>query len=71
MRTEVEMRGTRPPARRHLEPQKLEQAGRTLPWSLRREQGPAPSGSQHPCPAWISDSGLDLGEFLLFSVTRV
>lgn len=69
MRTEAEMRRTRPPARGHLEPQKLEEAGRTLPWSLRSEHSPAPPGSQWSCPAWISDFwSPDLGDdsFLLF-----
>lgn len=34
--------------------QKLEEAGRTFSWSLRREHGPAPPGSQRSCPSWNS-----------------
>ena len=31
----------RPQAQEHLEPQKLEETGRTHPWSFQREHGPA------------------------------
>ena len=71
VKREAETGGTRPRAQGHLEPQKLEEAGRSLPWSLWREhspswisgvlpyvglRGPAPPGSQWPCPAWISEA---------------
>lgn len=38
---EGEAGGTWPHARGHLQPQKLEEGGRTLPWSCRRVFGPA------------------------------
>ena len=41
MKTEAETGRTRPQAQGHLETQKLEEAGRTLPWSLWREHSPA------------------------------
>ena len=41
VKREAETGGTRPRAQGRLEPQKLEEAGRTLPWSLRRENSPA------------------------------
>ena len=68
MKAEAETGGTQPRAQGRLEPQKLEEAGRTL-WSLRREHspawisvvlpwldlsGPALPGSQGSCPSWIS-----------------
>ena len=50
---EAETGGRRPRAQGRLEPEKLEEAGRNLLWSLRREHSSVPSGSQEPCPAWI------------------
>ena len=41
MKAEAETGGTRPRAQGRLESQKLEEAGRTLLWSLRREHSPA------------------------------
>lgn len=61
VRTEAEMGGMWSPAQGRREPQKLEEARRTLPRSLRREPSPAPPGSQQPCPAWISDWSPELG----------
>ena len=46
VKTEAEMGGTRLQAQGCLEPQKLEEAVRTLPWILWRELSPAPPGSQ-------------------------
>ena len=40
VKTEAEMGGVRPQAQGRLEAQKLEEAGRTLPWSLWRERSP-------------------------------
>ena len=54
MKKEVETGGTQPRAQGCLQPQKLEEAGRTVPWSLSRDCSPAQPGSQQPCPAWIS-----------------
>ena len=55
---------TQPQAQDHQEPQNQEEAGRTLPWSLRRERGPVDT--------WISDFWpLELGDnnFLLLYAT--
>ena len=42
VKTEAEMGGRGPPAQGHLEPPKLEKAGRTLSWSLWRDLSPVP-----------------------------
>ena len=70
MKAGAETGGTRPRAQGRLEPHKLEEAGRTLPWSLRREHspawisvvlpplglsGPALPGSKWSCPSWVSE----------------
>ena len=57
VKTEAEMGGTRSQAQGRLGHQKLEEAGRTLPWSPRREPGPAHT--------LILESGLQI-RFLLF-----
>ena len=69
MKAEAETGGTQPRSQGCLEPQKLEEAGRSLPQSLWREHspawipvvllsldlsGPALPGSLGPCPSWIS-----------------
>ena len=59
MKAEAETGGMRPQAQGRLEPQKLEEAGRSLPWSLRREHSPAwisvaLPGSQGSSLTWSS-----------------
>ena len=49
MKGEAETGGTRPRSQGRLEPQKLEEAGRTVPWSLLDLSSPA--------RAWISTFG--------------
>ena len=56
MKTEAETAVIRLKTRNTRSPQKLEEAGRTLPWSLWRKHSPAHT--------LISDSGLQ--EFLLW-----
>ena len=46
LRMEAETGGMWPPAQGHLEPQTLEESGRTLP---ERQEG------SWPCPTWVSD----------------
>ena len=55
VKAEAEMGGAWPEAQGRLEPQKLEEAGRTLPWSLRRAPSPALPGSEWSCHVWISN----------------
>nr|XP_060483223.1 uncharacterized protein LOC132674675 isoform X2 [Panthera onca] len=71
VKTQAETGGTQTQAQGRLEPRRLEEAGRALPWSLWREHGPswisvalpcldlcgpALPGSQWSCPSWISEA---------------
>lgn len=50
-KTEAETGGKQPQAQGHLEPRRLEEAGRALPWSLWREHDPPLPGPQRLCPS--------------------